>query len=368
MLQHLTFVRNQRSLHSKKLTDTQEHTKKKKLKWIVRGVLLVGTVVSLSFVPWLLVWAWMLPLPTTMEEQATQAVDHGFSGVVVYVEQKGRTPQSVAAGWHDPAREIPAREDAYFKIGSVSKLYHAVAVAKLVADGRLDLDNTLANYLPELAGRIENADRITLRMLVQHRSGIPNYTSTPDYWAHPKVSADERLALILDHPANFEPDADYEYCNTNYLLLNMIMDRTLGYGNFQFIQERILDPLHLKNTFASISEVNMDEVMSGFHQGYDADLKTDDIGMVATAADVGRFLRALNTGGLFTDKEQKIYSSIYEYEHTGWVPGYESFASYDPENDAVMVTFYSTTDRDLILWNLAEIVNGRFARIVGKGP
>jgi len=67
----------------------------------------------------------------------------------------------------------PADLHALFKIGSLSKLYIATAVAKLVTNGRLLLDKTLADYLPELMGRIEYADQITLRMMVQHRSGIP---------------------------------------------------------------------------------------------------------------------------------------------------------------------------------------------------
>jgi CubicO group peptidase (beta-lactamase class C family) len=76
-----------------------------------------------------------------------------------------------------------------------------VAVAKLVREGKLALNQTLAKYLPELKGRIEYAYKITLRMLVQHRSGIPNYTDTYMYWAAPKETADEQLALIIDQPA-----------------------------------------------------------------------------------------------------------------------------------------------------------------------
>ena len=342
-------------------TNTSSRTKR-----VVQLVLLLGTAVSLCFVPWVLVWAWLRPLPATLQEQADQAVDLGFSGVVVRVDQRNGPPAITTAGWHDRERGIPARGDAYFKIASISKLYTAVVITKLVAEGRLSLNGTLAEYLPELAGRIEHAGDITLRMLVQHRSGIPNYTDTPDYWAHPGETAQKDLELVLDRPADFAPDQRHAYCNTNYLLLDRIIERTLGHGRFQAIQERILTPLHLRRTFASVKDVDIGDVMSGHHEGHDADLKTDDIGMVATAADVCAFLRALNTGTLLTPEERKIYSSIYEYEHAGWVPGYESFAKYYADLDAVMVTFYSTTDRDLIKWNLAEILNARFARIIGR--
>lgn len=336
---------------------------KKQTKRILRIALAVGTLVSLYFVPWILVKAWILPLPETVQEQLDEAVDQGFEGIIVYVDQAGKPPVSYASGWHDREEKIPANPNALFKIASISKLYTAVAITKMVA-GRLSLDATLSEYLPELEGRIENAATITLRMLVQHRSGIPNYTDTEDYWAAPKETYQENLALVLDKPANFKPDQDYEYCNTNYMLLAEIMDRELGYPHFQFIKEEILAPLELHNTFRHLSEVNIDDVMSGYHVGHPFDLKTDEMGMLATAQDVGIFVRALNDGTLLTHEEQQIYSSIYEYKHSGWVPGYQSFAEYHKDIDAVVVQFNNTTDADLLLWNTAQIVYSRIIKIL----
>ncbi len=348
------------------MNDVLNKSKKKKKKRIIQIALLSGTAISLFFVPWLLVKAWILPLPDSIQAQADQAVGHGFDGVIVYVDQGGQAPKFATSGWHNRKSKIPARPDALFKIASISKLYDAVTVTKLVKEGRLSLDRTIAEYLAELKGRIENADQITLRQLVQHRSGIPNFTDTPDYWSHPKKTYKEKLRLILDKPANFKPGEDYEYCNTNYLLINKIVDNELGYDHFEFIQEEILKPLELEHTFGSLKEVEMKDVMSGYHQGHPFDLKTDDLGMLATAEDVGTFLRALNDGSVFEPGEKDIYMSIYELEHSGWVPGYQSFAKYYKDLDAVIVTFYSTTDPDLILWNLAEILNTRFKKIVSR--
>ena len=339
---------------------------KKKTKRIIRIALLIGTITSMFFVPWLLVKAWILPLPDTVQEQLDESIGHGFDGMIVYIDQAGKPPQYFASGWHDREAKIPAKPQALFKIASISKLYDAVAVTKLVSDGRLSLDKTIADYLPELEGRIENADKITLRLMIQHRSGIPNFTDAPGFWEAPTETYEEGLALILDKPANFEPGEDYEYCNTNYLLLNKIMDDELGYGNFQFIQEEILRPLQLNNTFSALSEVNIEDVMSGYHVGYPHDLKENDYGMHATGEDVGTFLRALNDGSLFEPGEQEIYASIYEYEHAGWVPGYQSFAKYYKDLDAVVIEFYSTTDPKLYNWNLSEIINNRIVKILKK--
>ena len=338
---------------------TKKHSKR-----IIRIALLVGTIVSMFFVPWILVKAWILPLPDTVQEQANEAIDHGFDGIIVYVDQAGKSPGFYAAGWHDRKNKIPANPKALFKIASISKLYTAVAVTKLVSDGRLSLDKTLADYFPKLVGRIENAGKITLRMMVQHRSGIPNYTDTHNYWVAPKESNKENLELILDLPARFEPDTDYEYSNTNYLLLSEIMDKVLDYAHFQFIQEEILNRLNLKNTFGSLSEVNIDDVMSGYYVGYPLDLKTEKQGMLASAEDVGIFLRALNDGSLFDKGEQEIYSSIYVYEHTGLVPGYQSIAKYHKDIDAVVIQFTGPTNFEGYNWNLADIVYGRIVKII----
>ncbi|WP_298902169.1 serine hydrolase [uncultured Psychroserpens sp.] len=337
---------------------------KRKKTIIIRIVLFVGTITSLFFVPWLLVKAWILPLPNTIQEQLDEAINHGFDGIIVYVDQANKAPQYFASGWHNRESKIPAKPDALFKIASISKLYDAVAVTKLVNSGKLSLDKSIADYLPDLVGRIQNAENITLRLLIQHRSGIPNFTDAPNFWATPSQTFEESLELILDKPANFEPNEDYEYCNTNYLLINKIMDDALGYDNFQFIEKEILIPLNLNNTYSSLNNVNLDHVMSGYHVGHPFDLKEDEHGMLATAENVGTFLRALNDGSIFKPDEKDIYTSIYEYEHAGWVPGYQSFAKYYKDIDAVVIAFYSTTDSKLYNWNLSEIINNRIRKII----
>ena len=82
------------------------------------------------------------------------------------------------------------------------------------------------------------------------------------------------------------------------------------------------------------------------------------------AEDVGTFVRALNLGTLFDPEVQEIYTSVYKYEHSGWVPGYQSFVKYHKDLDAVIVAFYSTTDPDLYNWNLSEIINERIYSIL----
>lgn len=341
--------------------------KKKQIKRILRIVFIIASISSLYFVPWVLVKAWILPLPNTVQEQVDEAIGHGFDGMIVYVDQAGRPPEFYAAGWHDRKNKIPAYPQALFKIASISKLYDAVAVTKLVKDGRLSLDKTLAEYFPALVGRIENAEKITLRMMVQHRSGIPNFVDHPDYWENPPKNKQETLDYALDLPADFEPGKSYGYSNTNYMLIADLIDKVLGYSHRQYIKEEILTPLGLKNTFGSLSEVDIDDVMSGYYVGVEEDFKTEDIGlMIATAEDVGIFLRALNDGSVFNEGEQEIYSSIYVYEHTGLIVGYQSIAKYHKEIDTIVIQFNNTTNFDGYDWNLAEIIYNRIVKILRR--
>ena len=334
-------------------------------KRVLRIALPVATIISLFFVPWALLFAWLAPLPGTVQEQVDDAIGHGFDGIIVYVDEAGNPPGFFAAGWHDRDRRIPADPNALFKIASIGKLYHAVAVAKLVNDGRLALDRPLGDYFPQLVGRIENADKITLRMMVQHRSGIPNVTDTPNFWTDPPKSRDESLERVLDLPARFAPGKNYEYSNTNYLLISELIEKVSGSSDFQFIKEEILRPLGLNNTFGSLGEVDPDKLMSGYYVGIEQDIKTADYGsMIATAQDVGLFLRALNEGSLFEEGEQEIYSSIYQYHHTGLIPGYQSFARYHGDIDTVVIQFVNTTDFEGNTWNLAEIVYSRIVKIL----
>lgn len=341
---------------------------RKRTKNVIRIVLLLGTIISFYFIPWPIVKVWITPLPDTIQKQVNAAIDMGFDGIIVYVDQAGKEPALFAAGYKNSENKIPADPHALFKIASVGKLYTALAISKLVRSGKMSLDKTLIYYLPELKGRIEYADKITLRMMVQHRSGIPNYTDTYMYWEMPKKSADDNLALILDTPSNFKPGEDYEYSNTNYLLIDRIISRVLGYPTFQYIKTEILMPMNLNHTHYSIQDVNLDDVMSGYYVGYDKDLKTDDTGsMLATAEDLGKFLRALNDGSVFKDeKEQEIYSSIYKYEHTGLIPGYQTIAKYDKDIDAVVIQFTNTVDFEGYNWSLSEIEYNRILKILRK--
>ena len=315
--------------------------KKKRIVRILRIIMpLVAIISTVIIAPLDLIWPMLTTLPDTVQEQVDDALDYGLDGIIVYVDQAGKNPAFYAAGWKNKETQVLADPHALFKIGSIHKLYIATGVAKLVNNGSLSLDQTLADYLPELVGRIEYADQITLRMMVQHHSGIPNFTDDEEFdWFTPQTDEDKNLELVLDEPTDFKPDARYSYSNTNYLLIGRILDKVLGYSHHEYIENEVLAPLGVTHTYFSLDEVEYDEVVSGYWYGYDDDLRFLGGSMIATAEDVGIFLRALNDGSLLNDNEQTIYSSIYEYGHTSWVPGYYSIARYHEDIDTVVIQF-----------------------------
>lgn len=334
------------------------------------SVSIILTVGSLFYVPWNQIRVYFTPLPQTVQEQVDDVMERGLDGIIVYVDKKGQPAKHYVSGWKNRDAKIPAAPQSLFKIASVTKLYVVAVVAKLADRQDLPLERTLAEYLPSLKGQVEYADQITLAMLVQHRSGIPNYSDAQNYpWFKPNSDKADVIEIISGQPADFKPNAQYSYSNTNYYLIGEILKETLGYDYEYFIKQEILNPLGLSHTYTSMDEVNMDELMSGYMKGIEDDLKninyTGPMGsMIATAQDVGIFLRALNDGTLFTDSEQAIYSSIYAYEHTGLLPGYSTIARYHKDIDTVVIQFVNTSGTRM--WGIVEVTYDRIVQILRK--
>ncbi len=338
-------------------------------KLIIRAVVLISTAVSLFFVPWNILAYWISPLQSNIQDEIDNALNHEFEAIMVYVDEAG-VKNTYTTGYKSKEDKLLVEADTIVKIASISKLYVAVAATKVVEADLLSLDDTLSDLLPEFKERIENSDEITLKMLLQHRSGIPNFVVDEDFdWDHMPTSNSATLELVLDDPADFAPDKKYSYSNTNYLLIGAILDKTLGYSHHDFIESEIFIPLGLKKTFNLLSEVSKDDVISGYTIGYEFDLKDKEFlnpggSMLATLEDVGIFIRALNDGTLLTKDEQELYSTVYTYDHTGLLPGYQSFAKYYEDIDTVVIQFNNTSGG--YMWTKAEMLYKNILKIIRK--
>jgi len=325
----------------------------------------IAIISIIIFPPWHGIFTWISPLPDTVDQQVEDAVDRGLDGIIVYVDTEGQPVRTYTAGVNNREKNQPANPDALFKIASIAKLYDAVVLTKLVDDGLINLDDKLSDFYPELEGKIEYINEITIEMMVKHRSGLPNFTDQEEYrWDAPPANAQASLELIFDVPADFEPDEEYAYSNTNYLLLAEVMNQVLGYDKFEYLRKEVLIPQGLNRTFAQLSDVDIDHVMKGYYVGVEEDFTDLDFGMLATAEDVGLFIRALNEGSFFNENEKAIYDSIYEYGHKGWVLGYQSIAYYHEDIDTVVVQFVNTVSNETEL--TTQVVYDRIVRILRK--
>ncbi len=174
----------------------------------------------------------------------------GMNGVVLYAEQ-GQVVYEKAFGWRDLSKrqKDSLRVEDVFQLSSDSKMFTAEAVMLLKAEGKLDYDDDVRKYIPELP-----YEGITIRMLLTHRSGLPRYDSMADeHWPdRKKPFSNEALIKMLaeKRPEVYgTPDAGYFYNNINYALLASVVERVSGQHFEDFMRERIFEPLGMTHSF-----------------------------------------------------------------------------------------------------------------------
>ncbi len=288
------------------------------------------------------------PLTTAVDNAVQRGLQKGLDAVWVYIDDGSGAGDTWVGGIEDLRTGEAAKADARFKIASVSKLFIATSAVKLVDTGLLQLDDTVAFWLPALAGRLANAQEITLRHLLQHRSGVPDFDTEPGFsWESPHTDLDALLALVLDDPADFAPDDRYSYSNTNYLLLGMILDAALAYSHHDYVRNEILMPLAMGNTVSLLSEVDTSLMARGYWDGVDRtsqDYVVPGGSMISTVEETGIFLRGLATGSLLTPSQRALYRDLFgTVGHSGWLPGYQSITWYFDDIDTVLVQFVNNT-------------------------
>ena len=172
-----------------------------------------------------------------------------------------RTPQgefTVAYGTTQLGTTSPPRADTHFRIASNTKTMTAAVIVQLAQEGKLRLDDPVSKYVPG----VPDGDHITVAELLDMRSGLYNYTSAPEI--SESVDRDptrvwtpqELLAIAFARPPNFAPGTEYEYCNTNYALLGLIVERVDGKPLARSMQDRFFGPLGMQHTELPASTVN----------------------------------------------------------------------------------------------------------------
>ncbi|MFJ9641501.1 serine hydrolase domain-containing protein [Streptomyces sp. NPDC004244] len=314
--------------------------------------------------------------------------------------------RNVTEGVQDRTTGAAMDPASRFRVGSVTKTFSSVVLLQLVAEGKIRLDDPVNTYLPGLLPD----DRITVRHLLSHRSGLSDYTNAMFAQTVPGFEAvrnrvftyQELVALSLREPRTAEPGASYQYSNTNFVVVGMLIEKATGQPVAKAYEQRIIKPLKLKNT----SYVHPSTAIKGPHaHGY---LHPDEEGaplvdsteqtvswaqsagaMISTEADLSTFMSALLGGRLLradmldamlaaspTDATNTRFYGLglrrYDlscgtsvYGHTGTVQGFYTYAFTTRDGKRSLSAMANTSNRGAANTALGGTLEAAFC---GKKP
>ncbi len=175
-----------------------------------------------------------------------EAVKGDAPGIAVLVAHDGKILLQGGYGLADLEKKTPITPETKFRIGSVSKQFTAVAVLKLAEQGKLSLDDSLAKYFPDFPG----GDKVNLRQLLTHTSGLHSYTDKPEFIGRVKepIASAELIAWFQNDKPDFAPGEGFHYNNSAYFLLGEIVAKVSGKSFAEYLKEAIFEPLEMANT------------------------------------------------------------------------------------------------------------------------
>lgn len=294
-------------------------------------------------------------------------------GVMVALSAPGKGEYIRAFGTADKATGQQMSPGLYMRIGSETKTFTVTALLELVDQGKVGLDDPIGRYVKG----VPNGDRITLRQLAGMRSGLYNYSMDDDFFkaltSDPQRSftPQQLLAYSFKHPVNFAPGAEFEYCNTNTILLGLVVEKAGGMPLHDYITKNVVRPAGLKHTLFPTGAEFPQPHAHGYTQ-QTATGKVEDStdwnpswgwaagAMISDLEDMRTWAKVVATGTLLTAETQaqrlKTGSTdlsdtgyglgIFNVEgwigHNGSLPGYQSLTIYLPQEQATLVVLLNT--------------------------
>ena len=183
-------------------------------------------------------------------------------GLALAVVRDGRVVYSRGYGFASIELQQTVRDASLFEIGSITKQFTAADILLLVEDGRINLQMPLSTFVPDFP----RAKEITLRDLLTMRSGIPDYTDQPgfDKLALKPATPADILATVKQLPLDFDPGTRWEYSNTNYVLLGMVIERASGESYGSSVNDKIFRPLNMIATQYGNAGASSPDVATGY--------------------------------------------------------------------------------------------------------
>ncbi|MEL6535154.1 MAG: serine hydrolase domain-containing protein [Bacteroidota bacterium] len=323
-----------------------------------------ATLLSLCCI--LAVSAWAQTTGTAALDAYMDVLDENsrFMGSMA-VSQEGDVVFERAIGYQDQANDAKADTDTRYRIGSISKMFTSVLTLKAVEEGKISLNTTLEGYFPEL----ENAEQITVEMMLNHSSGIFSFTSDPTYlsWSASPQSREKLMERILAQDPSFAPGERHSYSNSNYVLLTWLLEDIHQTSFGELLATKITEPLALGNTYVggALDLANHECYSYTYTGAWQQDQVTDmsvPLGagaIISTPKDLTVFIRALFEDELISSQHLEMmmdmqdgyglgmfrytFGEDYAYGHTGGIDSFTSFLGYMPERKtAVAITSNGT--------------------------
>ncbi|MFE2537088.1 serine hydrolase domain-containing protein [Streptomyces sp. NPDC059371] len=297
----------------------------------------------------------------------------GIPGVVVGLWMPGKGNYVRATGVADKTTGKPMSADSYVRIGSETKTFTVTALLELVDRHLVRLDDPVSRYIPG----VPNGRRITLRQLAEMRSGLFPYTSDADF-EHDLLSDPQRvftprelLAYGFKHPNTFAPGAQFEYCNSNLILLGLVVEKVTGHKLRDVIDGRVLRPARLRHTLFPKGN----EFPEPHPQGYTDQTLSGEVAnstnwdpswawaagaMISNLQDLRHWAKVVATGTLLSPETQAqrlktlptgfpgttyglgVFNAGGWIGHNGSLPGYETVTVYLPSKKATLVVMLNT--------------------------
>ncbi len=282
-------------------------------------------------------------LQEAMEELV--AMPGGPPGVVGVV-QLGDDKSTFAAGVADVDGDAAPTADDHIRAASVAKAFSGATALSLVDEGVLSLDDTIGERLPDLP---EAWADVTLRQLLNHTSGMPDFLRSPSFAEAVEASIDvapppeELLLFAEDEPLNFEPGTEYRYSNSDNIAVGLMIQAAAGRPYVEVLQEQVLDPLGLDETSLPEGVELPEPFMHGYALTEDEPLEdvSDGLaggwawasgGVVSTPNDLNDFIHAYVTGELYSDETRAQQQDLF-------IPGGESGPPGPALNSASLALF-----------------------------
>jgi CubicO group peptidase (beta-lactamase class C family) len=320
--------------------------------------------------------------------------DAPVAGFALKVVARGTVLLERGYGFSDLDRQRPLPANAIFRIGSITKPFTAAAILQLAEQGRLQLDQPLSSYLkePYLKGTGQPIARVTLRQLLQHSSGIPNFTNLPWFEGHRSeaAAAAEVVAAFADLPLEFEPGTRFAYSNSGYFLLGLVLEQVSGQRYIDYLRQHLFAPAGIVDTRYCPDAQDYPGAVPGYQRGPGKLMPASAIsmtipfsagGLCSTVGDLvswsqalvaGKIIQpesfaAMSSGAILAEGEHSPYGlGLFRGElegharlsHAGGIEGFVSDLAYYPDADLYIAVLANTEGA------LASNLSEQLARIV----